>query len=210
MNGMTPHSRRQMLLAAASLLLLPRPVRAADSPAVQPEVARVESYLNSLKTMVSRFDQVAGDGSTASGTIYIDRPGRMRIVYDKPAPILIVATGGRVFYYDGTLDQLTFTNLDDTPAWFLLQPHLRLSGDITVENVQRGPGTLRLTVTETEKAARGRVTMTFSDHPLELRQWTIVDAQNKIVRVTLDDPHFGVKVDPRLFIWTDPRGENNG
>jgi len=206
-----PHpSRRALMLAASALFLLPRAARAAAAASDQDDIGRVQAYLNALKTMVSRFDQVAGDGSAAAGTIYLDRPGHMRIQYDQPNPILIVATGGRVFYYDGTLDQVSFVDLDDTPAWFLLQPDLKLSGDITVQGVQRAPGSLRLTVNETKHAARGRVTMAFSDHPLQLRQWSIVDAQNKVVTVTLNDPHFGVGVDPRLFLWTDPRGARGG
>lgn len=205
------HSRRSLLLAAgASLVLAPRHARAALTPADRPAVARVETYLNSIRTLVSRFDQVSGDGGTASGIIYLQRPGHMRIVYDKPNPIVIVATQGKVYYYDGKLDQVSFVDLDDTPAWFLLQEDVHLSGDVMVENLQNSPGAIRMTVTETKRAARGRVTLTFSDDPLQLRQWTIVDAQNKVVTVTLSDPHFGGSIDQRLFIWFDPHSSAGG
>src|SRR5512138_2596537 len=40
----------------------------------QAEVARVEQYLNSIRTMRSRFTQVGSDG-TARGTFYLSRPG---------------------------------------------------------------------------------------------------------------------------------------
>jgi len=68
--------------------------------------------------MQSRFEQVAEDGGVAAGTIYMSRPGKMRIVYDPPSPILIVATDGQIYYYDSKLQQVSRTYVTDTPAWF--------------------------------------------------------------------------------------------
>lgn len=198
-------SRRLVLAGLAAALALPRAARAALTPADQIDLARIQSYLNGIHTMVSAFDQVAGDGAAATGTIYLSRPGHMRIVYNPPHPILIVATDDQVYYYDAQLGQVTWTDLDNTPAWFLLQNFVELGGQIQVEGVQREPGALRLTVTEAKRPERGRVTMVFSENPLQLRQWTVIDAQNKSVTVTLDSPRFGVPIDPQLFRWQDPR-----
>jgi hypothetical protein len=40
-----------------------------------------------------------------------------------------------------------------------------------------------------------------SERPLELRQWTVVDPQQKQVTVALEDPHYGVTLSPDLFVW---------
>ena len=212
MSGMSYHtpargpSRRLVLAGLAAALVLPRPARAALTPADQFDLQKIQAYLNSIHTMVSAFNQVAGDGSTATGTIYLLRPGHMRIVYNPPHPILIVATNDQVYYYDGQLGQVTWTDLDNTPAWFLLQNFVELGGSIRVESIQHEPGTMRVTVTEDKRPERGRVTMVFSEQPLQLRQWTVLDAQNKTVTVTLDSPQFGVPINPQLFNWQDPRG----
>jgi len=203
-------SRRLVFAGLAATLALPRAVRAALKPADQFDLQRIQGYLNGIRTMVSKFDQVAGDGSTATGTIYLQRPGHMRIVYGPPHPILIVATNDQVYYYDAQLGQVTWTNLDNTPAWFLLQNFVELGGDIVVQDVQHTPGALRVTVTETKRPERGRVTMVFTEQPLQLRQWTILDAQNKTVTVTLDSPQFGVPINPQLFNWQAPQGTNSG
>lgn len=176
-------------------------VPAADTADVQ----RVQDYLNGIRTLQSRFEQVSGDGGIASGTIYLERPGHMRIVYDPPVPILLVADQGKIWYYDKSLDQISWVDVEDTPAWFLLQNNLRLGGDITVTKFERDPGALRLTLVETKKPDLGQATLVLSDHPLELRKWQVVDAQGKVVNVTLDDPHYGVTLNPSLFYWTDPR-----
>lgn len=203
-------SRRLVLAGLATALALPRAARAALKPADQLDLGRIQNYLNDIHTMESRFDQVAADGSAATGTIYISRPGHMRIVYNPPHPILIVATNDQVYYYDAQLGQVTWTDLDNTPAWFLLQNTVELGGSIRIDGVQHTPGAIRVSATETKRPERGRVTMVFSEQPLQLRQWTILDAQNKSVTVTLDSPRFGMKLNPDLFIWQDPRGEASG
>src|SRR5487761_236205 len=169
------------------------------------QVQQVQAYLNSIRTLQSRFEQVADDGGLAYGTIYFSRSGRMRLVYDPPSPILIVATDGQIYYYDSKLQQVSRTYVTDTPAWFLLRDPITLTGDITVTAFKQAADTLRLTLVQTKTPDSGEVTIVLSDQPLQLRQWTVIDAQRKKVTVTLDNPQFGGALDPRLFYWTDPR-----
>jgi outer membrane lipoprotein-sorting protein len=133
----------------------------------------------------------------------------MRIQYDPPSYIVMVATSGEIYYYDAKLDQVSWVDIDETPAWFLLQNNIRIGGDIQVLGLQRDPGVLKLTLTETKRAARGKVTLVLNDQPLELRQWSVIDAQNKTVTVTLADPHYGVAIDPQKFVWSDPREDSS-
>ncbi len=201
-------SRRWILALAPALALLPlapRLARAALSSEDAGDVERIQDYLNNIRTLQSRFEQVAGDGGIATGTIYLSRPGHMRVEYDPPVPILLVATEGRIWYYDKQLQQVSFFALQDTPAWFLLQDNVSFGGDIMVNNLERGPDVLRVTASETKNPDLGTATLVFSDRPLELRKWQILDAQKKTVTVTLDDPHYGAPLNPDLFYWTDPR-----
>jgi outer membrane lipoprotein-sorting protein len=191
---------------AAAAARAAAPQAAPLDEAAYQEVLRIQAYLNGIRTMQSRFEQVAGDGSVSHGTIYLDRPGRMRIVYDPPVPILIVATGGQVYYYDHNLQQVSRTTVNDTPAWFLLRDQITLGGAVTLTRYARAADTVRVTMVETNNPGLGQVTLVLSEQPLALRQWTVIDAQKKAVTVTLDDPQFGVALDPRLFYWTDPRG----
>jgi outer membrane lipoprotein-sorting protein len=206
-------TRRDFLAATAVGLagcaLLPHIARAAAlSPADQGDLQRVQQYMNSIHTLQSRFSQISNDGGVATGTLYLSRPGKMRVEYDPPVPILLVATDNRIWYYDKKLEQVSFFDLKDTPAWFLLQDNVTFGGDITVANLERSPGALRVTVTEAKNPSLGRATLVLSDKPLELKKWQIVDAQQKAVTVTLDDPHYGVPLNPSLFYWTDPRPPN--
>jgi hypothetical protein len=46
--------------------------------------------------------------------------------------------------------------------------------------------------------------MVFSDQPLALRQWSIVDQQRKATTVSLSDAQVGMALDPKLFVYQDP------
>lgn len=206
--------RRRLLASAAAFAAFTAfglPARAAAprpamlTPEDQAELKRVQDYLDGIKTLQSRFQQFSQDGGVASGTIYLQRPGKMRIVYDNPVPVLIVCTNDTVYYWDKKLDQLSQIGVRDTPAWFLLRPDIRLTGDVTVTGLQRAPGALRIAMTETKQPDLGSLTLVLSERPLELRQWTVLDGQQKPITVTLEDPHYGVQLSPLLFVWNDQR-----
>ena len=75
---------------------------------------------------------------------------------------------------------------------------------IAAAKVLRGANVLRITVVEKAQPDSGSLTMVFSDHPLVLRQWSIVDQQRKTTTVLLSDEQFGVALDPKLFVYQDP------
>ena len=82
-------SRRAALLGLGAAAVMARRAAAAPSAAAldakaSQQAQQVQTYLNSIRTMQSRFEQVADDGGVAYGTIYLQRPGKMRIVYDPP------------------------------------------------------------------------------------------------------------------------------
>jgi outer membrane lipoprotein-sorting protein len=209
-----PFTRRHILAGGAALTvaaLLPRfaraalPVPAKLSDQDKSDVTRVVDYLNNIHTMESHFQQIAADGSDSSGIIYVERPGRMRLDYDPPMPVTIVADGRGIYYWDAKLEQLSQTLVEDTPAWFLLRPDIKASDDVTVTRFERKPGLIQMTMIESASPDLGSVTLTMSDKPLELRQWTVIDAQNRPVTVTLLDPKYGAPIEDKMFNWIDPR-----
>src|SRR5262245_55836379 len=75
------------------------------------DVAKIETYLNSIRTLRARFLQVADNGGTAEGTVLLSRPGRMKIDYDPPSPHLIIADGSLLIYYEKRLKQTSYLPL---------------------------------------------------------------------------------------------------
>jgi outer membrane lipoprotein carrier protein len=112
-----------LLLALLALtLLVPTGLRAADGS------QRLEDYLKGLSSLKSSFEQVTFNADRtqmmeASGTFYLQRPGRFRWEYDTPNRQVIVADGKRVYLHDLDLDQVSHQSqakaLRGTPALLL-------------------------------------------------------------------------------------------
>lgn len=208
-------SRRSLLLRLSVsisgwALLRTGPALAALTQDQQAEIGQVQDYLNGIHTLASRFEQYSDNGATSEGQLYLARPGRMRFEYDPPVPILMVADGKDIHYYDKELQQVSELRVDDTPAAFLLRDPITLTGGVTVTHFEHRPGAIRLTMIETKQPGQGSVTLVLDDRPLQLRQWTVLDPQQNTVTVALTDPHYGLTIDPKLFYWTDPRPEETG
>jgi outer membrane lipoprotein-sorting protein len=150
-------------------------------------ISQVETYLNGLTALTANFLQVAADGSTRTGKAWLQRPGKMRFEYDPPDPQLLVAGFGLLVYNDPALGQTTNIPLSATPLGILLAQHVVLSGAVTVTGIQRNPGEVEITLIRTGKAAAGSLTLVFGTDPLQLRQWQVLDAQNRETRVSLYD-----------------------
>lgn len=185
------------------------PVRAADTSDAA-DLKKVETYLNGVTTLQSRFIQVNPDGGSYEGDLYISRPGRMRLVYDPPTPMLLVADGKFLIYVDTQMNDASHLDLDETPAGLLLKDNLSFSDpSVKVLGVKHGAGTLEVTATMAKDPTAGQLTMVFSEAPFELRQWRVIDAQNKEVIVTLQGTRRGLSLDRGLFRY-DARAARNG
>ncbi len=193
------------LLAAPDISWAAAKVEAARlTPAEAADVKRVEDYLNAIGTMRSRFFQVSPAGGQAEGEILLARPGRLRIAYDPPVPILIVVNGATVGYYDREIKQAQYLGTDMTPAGVLIREKIKLtSGDLVVTRFERGQGALRLTLAGAADPGAGAIALVFSETPLTLRKWYIHDAQGQTTEVALLGPQFGVEIAPKLFLFDE-------
>ena len=188
------------LLAAALILASPAAAGAELGAADLAEVARVEAYLNRITTFKGRFLQATSTGEYSEGSLYVSRPGKIRIEYDKPSPDLIVADGSSMIHYDTELDQLSYITLGSSPATILIEDNISLTkGAITVTKIEKSRGTLRLTVEKTDDPAEGNLTLIFNDRPLSLKKWIVVDALGVETTVSLLGVRFGVPLDDALF-----------
>jgi outer membrane lipoprotein-sorting protein len=174
------------------------------------DVKRIEDYLNGITTMQAKFQQVAVANSQIDfGTIYVRRPGFLRVQYDKPRQDILVADSIALSYYDAELNQLNQAPLKLSPLWFLLRDDVKLGGDVTVTSFQRGPNAFQIGVVQTDEPDAGTVTMVLGDKPLELQQWAIVDQKGQEVRVALYDAQFGLKLENSLFRTPEKKAKRN-
>lgn len=201
---------RTLLAAVLAAILLPA-APAAAAPAKhftqqdRADIQRAQDYLNGVTSLKARFLQINGNGGQSEGTAYLSRPGHLRLQYDPPSPLLVVADGTFLIVQDKTVDNPSYIPLGQTPAGMLVRDHVQLDGkDLEVTRVSHQPGVLSVTVEQADDEDQGTLTLVFSERPFQLRQWQVQDSQGQTTSVSLYDVTTGLTLDPSLFEFKDP------
>ncbi|TAN52992.1 MAG: outer membrane lipoprotein carrier protein LolA [Rhodospirillales bacterium] len=180
-----------------------RPAKLSDTD--KAEIVRAEAYLNEIRTLKARFLQAAPDGQFSEGTLFLSRPGKLRLEYDPPVPILIIGAYDLLTYHDKELKQTSHLPIESTPAGILVRSRIGLmGGDLTVTGFRNSEGLDRISLARTDDPQAGEITLVFTQEPYQLRQWTVRDPQGLITTVTLSDARTGLKLEPKLFEFDDP------
>ena len=167
------------------------------------DLMRIQKHLNSSKTIKARFLQVSSNGEYAEGQIFIQRPGRLRIIYDDPNPLLIIADGKHISFIDRNIDTATTMYLSMTPADLMLRESIGFFGkDVIVTSVNQTPGVVRVGLLNAKEPDAGSIELVFSNRPIELRKWVVTDAQGVKTTISLLGPTFDVPLSPKLFKYT--------
>ena len=199
------HLLRAGALLAVLLAGVPAAAAVRDAATARAEdVAHIERYLNGLRSLRANFVQVNPDGGMATGKLFYERPDKMRLDYDPPSKLLIIANGWDLVYQDRKLKQVSHLFTSKTPLGFLLTKHIKLSGDVTVTDVERRGGELRVTLVQTEEPKQGAIILAFAEQPFELRRWTVIDPQGAATNVLLDQLETDVALDDELFVYRNP------
>lgn len=163
-------------------------------------LGEISSYLNDLKTARGAFTQINDDGTISSGTLYISRPGQMRFEYEPPEQALVVASANAVVIIDKKSNQPPETYpLSRTPLSLILarQVNLQRARMVTGHDYD-GTATI-VTAQDPENAEYGNIQMSFTDNPVQLRQWIVNDANGGQTTVILGAFETGVSLRNSLF-----------
>lgn len=98
-------------------------------------IKQLKTFLKTNASLSADFKQVsynkAGQAAQASfGEFYLSRPGKFRWNYQKPFAQEIVSNGGKVWFYDADLEQVTVKQLDDSLG---STPALLLTGQVDID-----------------------------------------------------------------------------
>jgi outer membrane lipoprotein-sorting protein len=163
-------------------------------------VDRISLYLSTINTLVGDFVQVGPDGTKSTGQFYLLKPGRVKFEYSPPNPIDITADGRLVSVRNRKLDTQDLFPLSQTPLRFLLSERIDLRRETNIVGVYSDD--LFSTVVIEEKqpmVGTSRLMMMFDAKSLQLKQWTVTDAQGYDTTVAVSNLDQTTKPDPAIF-----------
>ena len=180
----------------------PGPSRAAPTPPVDAVTAieKANAFFNGAGTMIGNFVQVGADGHRNEGKLYVQRPGRMRFEYAKPATLEIIADGTSVAVRDRKLATQDLYLIGQTPLKFLLKERIDLARDTKVLGVSGDANAVSINIED--KATFGgtsRIRLSFDPATFMLKQWRVTDPQGYETQVSLFDLDLATKPNAALF-----------
>lgn len=163
-------------------------------------IANANDYLNSSPLMTADFVQIGADGHRTEGKLYIQKPGRMRFEYNKPASLEIIADGTSVAVRDKKLGTQDLYFIGQTPLKFLLKDKIDISRDTKILDISTESTSTSIFIED--KATFGgtsRIKLTFDSTSFALKQWKVIDPQGYETLVSLFNIDTAKRPDPSLF-----------
>jgi outer membrane lipoprotein-sorting protein len=188
-------NRRTVLLSLSAAVASPRAALAAPIP-----LDELSRYVNGLTTAEATFTQVNGDGTIATGRLWLRRPGRIRFEYDPPDDALVIASGGQVAVFDPKSNQPPEQYpLARTPLNLILAARVDLDrARMVLSHREEGP-TTRVVAQDPERPEYGTIELVFTAGPVALRQWIVRDDAGSETTVILGTLARGGDIPARVF-----------
>lgn len=170
------------LLATLALALAAPPAQAEKIP-----LEALSAYLNGLGAAKSGFVQVNADGSSTTGMLYLQRPGRMRFEYAPPDANLVLASAGQVAIFDAKSNEPPEQYpLARTPLNLVLGRDIDLENAGMVAEHTEEDGATRLRAQDPKHPEYGAIDLYFTAEPLRLVRWVITDDLGQETTILLD------------------------
>jgi outer membrane lipoprotein-sorting protein len=190
-----------LLFASSGYAIVPEKL---DTPQNREILTKVEQMLRSITTMKSRFSEFTSkDGDFMKhGDFYLSRPNKMRLIYDAPADVEFIADGMYFIYYDKGFDQVSYLEIDQTPAAILLKPNFSFDdAEFLVTGIEQDLDEYRISAVKNKEPELGELTLITGIDPVDFRQWELVDAKSIKSTVGLYETQMNKPVDERLFVF---------
>ena len=176
------------------------PAAAKPSMDAPTAIAKANQWFNANLTMVADFVQLGADGKRTDGKLYVQRPGRLRFEYARPATLEIIADGTSVAVRDRKLATQDVYFIGQTPLKFLLKEKIDIAKDTQILDVKADERSVIILIED--KATFGgtsRIRLVFDTANFSLRQWTVTDPQGYETLVSLSNLELAQRPDPTLF-----------
>lgn len=177
----------------------PQRLYQAYSDQEKADLDKISAYLNGMHSLRAGFIQIGPQGGVDQGEVAIQKPGQIRFEYRPPSPVSIVATGGQVYVKNSKLNTVDNYDLSDTPLGLLLNETVDLKTNKAVLGVVEQEGAIIVRARTSTNRNNSNITLMFTAPNIELRQWTVKDAQGGNTTVALRNLQPGATLDPAIF-----------
>lgn len=192
---------------------------ATDRACLERVARRVQQRYESIDSLRAGFEQttqVASLGSsqasreTASGSVVLAKPGKMRWSYEEPEPSLVVSDGETVWTYDPRINEVQKFPVGEGVLEGAAVQFLLGEGDILeqfeVSGGACGEDPAQLVLRPREPASYQRLEIEADPESGQVRATTVADLIGNVTRIRFHDVETGIQLDKGTFELKPPPG----
>jgi outer membrane lipoprotein carrier protein len=207
-------TRRVSSFLLALALMLSCDARAAGGPSLKHVLDGVQRrYENTQSFSASFTEEIQAVGSNKrerAGTMYLQKPGKMRWNFKAPDTETIVSDGTTLYNYDPDLDQVIETPLKQALASSSAAAFLLGVGKLQSEfDASIPPGSASSSVTRvllTPRAGGNQIDLSVDPKTFEILALTLKDQLGNTTAISFSDIKWNVSMSDSLFTFKVPAG----
>jgi outer membrane lipoprotein-sorting protein len=208
-------------LAAGTVASADEPVDSTgEAPCAERVALQVQTRYESVRDFRAAFEQSTErvgfsgevpDALRAAGEVFLQKPGRMRWAYTKPAPSFVISDGEGAWVYDPVAAEAQYFELGSeflsgAALQFLLgEGRLLDAFEVRSEGCHDADDVI-LELTPREPASFERLDLVVDPKTGDVTETRIVDLLGNRTRLVLRDVRFGEAPAPGLFEFEAPPG----
>lgn len=168
------------------------------------DLTKISNFFNSFNSISAEFIQLSSNGDKKTGILKVEKPNKIRVEYLNPSGLLLISDGLKLAVINEKLDNISLYKKDELPIG------LFLNNDFLIEkkniiNYSDKDNIIEIELSYNNLKDQRSITFFFEKKPLQLKKWTIKEANGIETIMYLNNITFNEKLNKKEFTITDPR-----
>ena len=168
------------------------------------DLTKISNFFNSFSSISAEFIQLSSNGDKKTGILKVEKPNKIRVEYLNPSGLLLISDGLKLAVINEKLDNISLYKKDELPIGLFLNNDFLIDKK-NIINYSDKDNIIEIELSYNNLKDQRSITFFFEKKPLQLKKWTIKEANGIKTIMYLNNITFNEKLNKKEFTITDPR-----
>ena len=168
------------------------------------DLTKISNFFNSFNSISAEFIQLSSNGDKKTGKLKIKKPNKARIEYIQPSRLLLISDGLKLAIINEKLESISIYKKDELPLDLFLDNEFLINKHNIIHYSDK-ENIIEIELSYNNLKDQRSVTFFFEKKPLQLKKWTIKEANGSETIMYLNNIIFDEELNRKEFTIIDPR-----
>ena len=168
------------------------------------DLTKISNFFNSFNSISAEFIQLSSNGDKKTGILKIKKPNKARIEYIQPSRLLLISDGLKLAIINEKLESISIYKKDELPLDLFLDNEFLINKHNIIHYSDK-ENIIEIELSYNNLKDQRSVTFFFEKKPLQLKKWTIKEANGSETIMYLNNIIFDEELNRKEFTIIDPR-----